>query len=262
MPSVYTHALVARKTLQSLPTIVTEKIKAHLSLYFFGAQGADFCFFYPLPSGYPARNLGSFLHRKGGYNAFRVCKALCTDQLLFSYTLGYITHYATDTVFHPYVYATAGNSPLRHSRIEQAFDLVFKSEYEKDEYTPYFLKIPNKKEKEELFFLYTAIAANAKLPPIDKALFFQTFTLFNAYLSRPFTSFDEKNEALLSALTNAEHRAWVHPQKNTLKSHDGGKELLEKATNLSLSLIKEFILSLRDKTPLPLSFAKNYLSGL
>ena len=262
MPSVYTHALVARKTLQSLPRLVTANIKAHLPLYFFGAHGADFCFFYPLPSGYPARNLGSFLHRKGGYNAFRVCKALCNDQAIFAYTLGFITHYAADTVFHPYVYATAGNSPLRHSRIEQAFDLVFKKEYEKDEYAPYFLKMPTKKGKEDLFFLYTAIAANAKLPPLDKALFLQTFTLFNAYLSRPFSSFDENNAALLSALTNAQNREWTHPQKSSLKSHDGGKELFEKSVERSITLIKEFILSLRDKTPLPLSFAKNYLSGL
>ena len=262
MPSVYTHALVARKTLKGLPSNIAEELQPHLPIYFFGAQGADFCFFYPLPSGYPARNLGSFLHRKGGYNAFRVCKALCNDQAIFAYTLGFITHYAADTVFHPYVYATAGNSPLRHSRIEQAFDLVFKKEYEKDEYAPYFLKMPTKKGKEDLFFLYTAIAANAKLPPLDKALFLQTFTLFNAYLSRPFSSFDENNAALLSALTNAQNREWTHPQKSSLKSHDGGKELFEKSVERSITLIKEFILSLRDKTPLPLSFAKNYLSGL
>ena len=122
--------------------------------------------------------------------------------------------------------------------------------------------MPTKKGKEDLFFLYTAIAANAKLPPLDKALFLQTFTLFNAYLSRPFSSFDENNAALLSALTNAQNREWTHPQKSSLKSHDGGKELFEKSVERSITLIKEFILSLRDKTPLPLSFAKNYLSGL
>ena len=264
MPSAYTHALIASETLRSLDPLLSEKLRRHLSLYFFGAQGADFCFFYTLPNGYASpRNLGSFLHRNG-YGAFRVCKAFShTDEAIFAYSLGYITHYAADTVFHPYVYATAGNFPLRHSRVEEAFDLFFKKQKDNDEYASFFLKLPDVKERNELFLLYASIAANARLPLLNKTAFLRSFTLFNAYLSRPFPSFDEKNQLLLSELTNAHHREWTHPQKPLLKSREGGEELFERSLQRSVSMIREFTKAVKEKTPLSFSsFGKNYLSGL
>ena len=98
MPAAYTHFAVARETFLRLPQPLQNKIRSP-ELYFFGAQGADFCFFYRAfrPS---EINFGRFLHNKGSYGFFRTLLPCAgRDGALFDYALGYLTHYAADCVF-------------------------------------------------------------------------------------------------------------------------------------------------------------------
>ena len=73
MPASYTHFLVAREGLKHLSLPLKNIAKQHSNLYFFGAQGADFCFFQP-NFGEKMPNLGAVLHREGGFSAFEILK--------------------------------------------------------------------------------------------------------------------------------------------------------------------------------------------
>lgn len=229
-----------------------------MPLYFFGAQGADFCFLYPHLGGF-SQNLGSLLHRRGSLGAFAVCRAFAAkDADAYAYSLGYITHYAADVTFHPYVYATAGQSPLRHTRVESALDAFFKRNAASD-YAEYFRKKLTVAEKNELFYLYASIAAKIGFPPLVKRSFFRAISLYNVSS----TALGGENPRLQAALINAERREWAYPQAPERKSRDGANELFEKSVRFALQAVISFTSSLKEKTPLQRSvFGKNYLSGL
>lgn len=104
MPAFFTHHAVAEEVLKRLPTELYEKIE-YTACYFTGAQGAD-PFFWYRPMKKKGYNLGRTMHRDNVYEFFRAAKdslpSDCGKEAAYIY--GYITHYATDTVFHPYVY--------------------------------------------------------------------------------------------------------------------------------------------------------------
>ena len=242
MPASYTHHYVARETLTLLPPAIQTQLQPHLPLYFFGAQGADFCFFYPVLGGF-SKNLGSYLHRQGGFPAFNVCKTFSSQPSLFAYALGYITHYAADTVFHPFVYAKAGKSPLRHTRIENAFDCYFK---EKDPAasTQHFRAKLSPSDKKDLFLLYAAISARVGFPPLDQKAFYRAIRLFNAYLPPSSKLFSVKSSALVSTLS------------------DRADELCSSAILRAVIYCLSFCDAIKKKTPLSSEiFGKSYLTG-
>ena len=249
MPSVNTHHLVARETLQRLPAALQNRIKPYLSVYFYGAQGADFCFFYKFirPR---RRNLGSYLHRKGGYDAFSVLKSFSArDDFALTYALGYVTHYAADTLFHPHVYAAAGKSLLLHSRIEGALDVLFTSVFSHAK-TRYARPDLSEMDIHELFLIYAAITAKTDFPPLIKSSFVNAVKLFNAYLPVSFSLFGEKRPRLLAAVFGKEN-----PQKTAVG-------IFRNAVEQSLLLIDEFLQAVNENAPLPRPlFGKNYLSG-
>lgn len=264
MPAVYTHYLVAGKAYNLLPETLKTKIRPYLTPYFFGAQGADFCFFYkPLNS--RLKNFGSYLHREGGYRAFCAMKAFAAqDEFFQAYALGYITHYAADTLFHPYVYATAGKSPLRHTRIENAIDVFLRNLYQKTEerFSAYFNK-PSRTWQNELYLLFAAIAAGTPFSPLSKTAFFNAVRLFNAYPPISSALFASKNAQMISFSANLEKRTWRYPDAPHIESDENAKELFERAVAQALSLMREFLYAAKTRKPLLLSkFGKNYLSGL
>lgn len=245
MPSFLTHYFVAKETLKRFSDNLQNAVRPHLPLYFFGAQGADFCFFYPSVLGI-SQNLGSYLHRKGGYDAFAVCKAFSEQPSIFAYALGSITHYATDTVFHPFVYEKAGKSPLRHTRIESAFDSFFLNSFSKNEKPPK-ISLPKLSpcERQDLFLLYASIVARAGFPPLRKRTFFRAVSLFNAYLPPSSHSLRLKNAVWISAVT---------PKANLL---------FERAVRRSLAVCQEFAFAVKKNTPLSYEvFGKNYLTDV
>lgn len=242
MPAAYTHYLIAQKTLVLLPPAIRKKIQPRLPLYYFGAQGADFCFFYPILGGF-SKNLGSYLHRRGGFSAFTVCKSFSTQTPLLAYSLGYITHYAADTLFHPLIYEKAGKSPLKHTRIENALDAYFKTQSDKTQ-TQYFRAKLSSADKKELFLLYAAISARVGFPPLDQKAFFRAIRLFNAYLPPASKLFSVRSSSLGLALSE---------QANVLYAQ---------AIEQGACLCEEFCRAIKEKTPLSREvFAKNYLTG-
>ena len=263
MPSAFSHFIFASQVLEQTPAPLKELLYDHLPLYFFGAQGADFCFFYPVFKSFSkVENFGRYLHKKGGYAALCVCKAFALDERLYAYTLGYLTHYAADTVFHPFVYAQAGKSPLRHSRVEAALDSYFAAKQESCPlFADYFGKQPTKDETDELFLLYAAISANAGFPPLDKPAFLRAVRLFNAYLPLPNAVFGKQNK-LRDRLVNIPREPWTHPHTG-VEYTDGAEELFTRTITQTKTLVSGFLQAIKNRTPLPRDlFAKNYLSGL
>lgn len=263
MSATYTHHLVATYALSRLPTAVQTVIEPHFPLYFFGAQGADFCFFYRFlrPK---AKNLGSYLHRVGGYDAFCVLTKLSARCLgLFAYSLGFITHYAADATFHPFVYAQAGKSPLKHSRIEGAMDVHFQqSKFLPEPYAPFLRQKLTKDEALQLFAAYSLIAQKCGFPTLQFPSFLRAISLFNAY--PPITSaiFPGKNSRLFKTAVNAEGLSWTHP--STQHSHtDGADELFEKTVDFSDELFQAFLTCVQTQTSPPKNlFGRNYLTGI
>ena len=242
MPAAYTHHCIAWETLALLPTAIRKKVQPHLPLYYFGAQGADFCFFYPILGGF-SQNFGSYLHRQGGFSAFKVCKTFSAEPPLFAYSLGYITHYAADTVFHPFVYANVGKSALKHTRIENALDRHFKATIPR-EAAEFFRAKLSQKEKRDLFLLYAAISARVGFPPLDQKAFYRAIRLFNAYLLPSSKLFSVKSSSLISSLSTQ------------------ADALYTTAILRAKVYCRTFYDCLKKKTPLSREiFGKNYLTG-
>lgn len=105
MPASYVHQSVAR---QALEPFGLEKDGALLSAALAGAEGPDPLFFSlaPNPGGpYPPK-VGGLLHtRQTDDFLAALCQACEGSAQLRAYVLGFFTHYATDTTFHPFVYA-------------------------------------------------------------------------------------------------------------------------------------------------------------
>lgn len=242
MPAAYTHHCVARETLALLPPDVRTTLQPHLPLYFFGAQGADFCFFYSVLGGF-SQNFGSYLHRQGGFPAFQVCKTFSADPPLFAYSLGFITHYAADTVFHPFVYEKAGKSALKHTRIENALDRYFKTKFPND-VSEFFRAKLSPEDKKSLFLLYAAISVRVGFPPLDPKAFYRAIRLFNAYLPPSSKLFSVKSSTLRANLSKRADELYA--------------TAILRAKDCSIA----FCDCIKKKIPLSREiFGKNYLTG-
>ncbi|MBE7079876.1 MAG: hypothetical protein E7371_01405 [Clostridiales bacterium] len=239
MPAYYTHHLVASKAFDTLPTPTKNIIGLYLPLYFFGAQGPDFCFLYHYLSP-RSKNLGSYLHRKGGYPAFCVLKSLAARDLkLLAYTLGYITHYAVDVTFHPFVYAHAGKSIWSHACIESAMDVHFRNTVPiPDRHAETLRQRLTLEEESLLFTAYSAIAVQCNFPPLQKPAFLRSIVRFHNFPAFPFA-------------------------KQTAYSPQEADTLFVKSVKFAGILFEELFYSIKNQTPPPKAlFGKNYLTGI
>ncbi len=251
MPAFYTHYLIAREIWKTLPEEKRTPLRPFLSAYFFGAQGPDFCFFYKMLDP-KKKNFGSFLHQRGGFPAFCVYKTFSAHSpSVLAYALGFITHYAADVTFHPFVYAASKNSLLKHSRIENALDGYFKgSEQFPDPYKVFFRPKLSTEEQSDLFVVYAAIAAKCGLPPLIKNSFLRAIQTFNAYMPMPGAFFGKEKDWGDTVVPDGE------------SARRKADVLFEQSVALARSLVEEFLLSLERRAPLSLeSFGRSFLSG-
>ena len=132
MPAQFTHRILAEAVLRALPASVRRTID-DLPAYFLGAQGPDIFYFLHIRRG-KEKNLGAYFHGIGVYEG--LCSLLAASKgsdFAFSYAAGYLTHYAADTVFHPFVYGMIEKfneyEPAwrgrRHAYIENDLDSYF-----------------------------------------------------------------------------------------------------------------------------------------
>lgn len=126
MPSAYTHQLIAEDALSETDGVTDS------GAFFFGAQGPDPMFFYRFIS-MRGVSPGKLLHRTRIYEGFEAMRLYCAARpAAMSYALGCVSHYAADTVFHPFVYwlshtegGTHMDRNITHTRVEREFDTYF-----------------------------------------------------------------------------------------------------------------------------------------
>jgi len=105
VPSVIAHYLLAEKIRKNLT------IRLFDQAFYCGAQGPDFLCFHrmlPLMFGKSLNNAGLLLHRENPKKTFGIISdyfAKCNNDIIKSYLLGFVCHYALDSIAHPYIYA-------------------------------------------------------------------------------------------------------------------------------------------------------------
>lgn len=148
MPKELTHWHVARGALHSdIPGQVREIITDNPELFYLGAVAHDIPFYdLSQPPETSIERIGELLHGVNGENTLlplidftEKSLALRSAQYLLSFILGMLTHYITDSIFHPMVYYLSGNyydkdnnlrskAIFRHRLLETAIDLWLETE--------------------------------------------------------------------------------------------------------------------------------------
>lgn len=101
MPASYVHQCIGETAASSLNIGLLHAVRA-------GAEGPDPFFFslFALPGQPAAPRIGSLLHtRRTADFLTALLRACSSSSLLRAFACGFVSHYATDTTFHPFVYA-------------------------------------------------------------------------------------------------------------------------------------------------------------
>ncbi len=115
MPASYTHQCIARDAARSLSLFKDDQLRAALTA---GSEGPDPFFFslIPVPGTLYAPTLGSMMHtQKTSDFLIALAKACASSETTRAYCCGFLSHYAADTTFHPFVYAHSRDEMGRYS---------------------------------------------------------------------------------------------------------------------------------------------------
>lgn len=127
MPSIYAHTRFAGQAQKEFPEELRRSIRRFPQLFQFGAQGADFFFFYQPLFSTKIGNLGGWFHDLTGQEFFQRAAAHYSDSPSEGakvYLYGVLCHYALDSVCHPLiVQASSGKNP-GHTELEVELDRV------------------------------------------------------------------------------------------------------------------------------------------
>ncbi len=148
MPDIVTHARFALDVLERLPKEVTLLTKEHINTILLAAQGPDPFFynnFQPWKDRKETVKIAKTLHEKKTnlfFNTFLQELSSSPDKTFtsdFSFLIGLITHYALDTVTHPYIFhftalydendETTHKYRGNHLRFERSIDSIFIKKY-------------------------------------------------------------------------------------------------------------------------------------
>lgn len=129
MPASYVHQCVADAVCDELSLYAEPTLRSAARA---GSEGPDPFFFslFSMPGTPLAPKLGSILHtQKTDDFMLALCDACAGSALTRAYACGFITHYATDTTFHPFVYAHSltaegAYSGTLHCTLEHQFETM------------------------------------------------------------------------------------------------------------------------------------------
>ena len=295
MPASYTHQILAEKIFEALP----ENIKAMIpfsSEYFLGAQGGDVWYFHKIPGSRHRLNLGKYFHRHNVYEVFcSLLKSAAKGGVAASYAAGYVTHYAGDTVFHPYVYFMVekykrcknGWKGNRHALMESDFDTYFVRKYKDLPVGEYHF--PVRYDHLDLAALYPVVAsasedtggdskisASSVRHAVRRFLRFQRFFADRHYRRRKIlygaeSVFHAKH--ILSGLCrrenpepayfNQDREEWHYPADASQTSRVSVDQLFDRAVREGVRLVCEFFICMEGGKPLPREdFSKHFLTGV
>ncbi len=129
MPSTYAHYVMGRDLLRRYSPEVKDVLRNNLKIYQIGLHGPDILFYYKPLAKNPIRQLGGAIHDRPGTeffgNAGRVVNSTDSPEernRRLSYALGFVGHFALDSMCHGYVEKKLTVSGVTHSEIEVEFD--------------------------------------------------------------------------------------------------------------------------------------------
>ena len=145
MPAVISHCILAERVKEGLEDI-RPQLKINRNAFLWGASGPDPFFCHRLMPWCRQRSLsryGSLIHNDPAYKILNFLADYArfnNDDIAMSYALGFVTHYAFDSIAHPFVlyfsdkmaYKNKGkHQSVCHNEIEAALDSLF-LRYEKN----------------------------------------------------------------------------------------------------------------------------------
>ena len=293
MPAQFTHRILAENILRCLPAEVRKEITS-LPAYFLGAQGADILYFLQIRRG-KEKNVGSYFHNAGCYEAFRSLLAAARGSgFAFSYAAGWITHYAADTVFHPYVYGMTERfcrlepewRGRRHTYIENDLDSYFVQTRQGVPVQRYpFPRLERHVPAEQLYKLLLRLCRDcgqgdfserALRAALDRFFRFGRFFTDQNLRRRRFFGAAERAlrvPHLLSSMyrrpdydvrcLNVGRLEWRNPSQPEAVSCESADDLFERATEEGVRLTEAFSVAAAGSAPLPREdFGKNQLTGV
>lgn len=126
MPSTYAHYRFGNDVLQNLSPFWTHSILSRRDLFDIGVHGPDLFFFYRPFSSNPISAIGFDTHAQAGRVFFEhACRAVTASGsglAALAYTGGLLTHFALDSVCHPYVEQQVRGGTAAHTEMEVSFD--------------------------------------------------------------------------------------------------------------------------------------------
>ena len=126
MPSTYAHRRFGANVLEHLPTEIQNQITPYRELYDMGLHGPDLLFYYHAASSNKVGQLGNAMHEEPGEVFFAPAREVIRKTedrgAALAYVLGYICHFALDSICHPYVEQYVRTSGVSHCEIETEFD--------------------------------------------------------------------------------------------------------------------------------------------
>lgn len=236
MPTSVTHQLLAEEIYKKLPKKISAEITS-LPHFYLGAQGCDICFMYKAVSTV-GENLGQFIHAVKPLSFFRILfEESQKSASVRSYAYGYITHYAADTVFHPFIYELLGGKEkvLKHHAIEHAYDAALLKKYKGGGLSAYRLPSLGKTDIDGIYKVYARYARVSGWGELEKPAFRRAVKFYAAFVSFRLPAYRKK---------------YVPPVER----------LFDESEARAMKLVREFYAS-RDGVFPAASFGRHYLSG-
>lgn len=296
MAAQYTHQIIAETILAQLPAEARAAV-SDLPAYYLGAQGPDVFYFFRLvtPRG---GNLGKHLHNREVYRTFSaMCEELRGEARenpsALSYALGFVVHYAGDTVFHPFVYGTMRKLIAAHPKSRIRWHAYIESDIDsyiirKERGVPVTEYVSPLREGEidapALAPFLSRVCAACGLKPFSERLFRRGVHRYFLF-ERTFTDRAQRRRKWLFAAENvlfcqhafsslcrrtaedprcinAAGEEWANPSDPAFRSCEGADALFARSVREGVRLIGEFLAALGG-APLPKEdFDKGFLSGV
>ena len=129
MPSTYSHYRCGKEVFNNLPKPTQDLIEQYRELYDIGLHGADICLYYE-PMTFNAVKKNSFsIHKEYGDELFKKNVARISESIapnaFKAYLIGFVCHFALDSVCHPYVEKVISLGEVGHTELETDLDRYF-----------------------------------------------------------------------------------------------------------------------------------------
>lgn len=274
MPDIYAHVLCAEGALKKMPIQIKALIEKNMPAYRLGAQGPDFFFYYNIEpwkddEGFP--KIGNKLHSEKINQFFLSAAKYIKDnkkyfsvdkiELYLAYISGFLTHYALDSIAHPYIYYISGiEAGKNHKYLEGSIDTLLMLFYGKRNSGKLIRQEKSKKTELAEFVSHQMLDVfDMYIPKYKIMQSFDDFSRTVSFLYDPshlkkkiFSKLDKAlnlDGLLITAATptklikdvdylNLKRKTWYYPADSNLKSNLSFIDLHEKAKNISVDYIK------------------------